>query len=199
MSTTVTVEGRRVYIQARYGDPCIPQLKLLGAHWDPGTKRWWIGSGKKAQVEACIASSAGKPNAVDEAREVTVSGKAAYKGRNYYVRWIGECKGGEYKARLCTLDGKLDFWVPAARPFSGDAAAADVARVTKAYKDDRPLAEIRQFVERLREEEASGVDRGEAPDEDCYWSGSEWLVKGCPACKAAGTMCRRCAFDVYDN
>lgn len=196
---TISVEGRRVYIQTRYGDPCVPALKRLGAHWEPQTKRWWLTSAKKAEVEAAVAASAGKPNEADAEREVTVVGKARYKGRNYYVRWVGQCKSGDYKARLCSLDGKIDFWAKAAQPHeysvNGDG---DVARITKTYQEARSLDSIRRYIERLKEAEQSGA--GAKPDEECYLGpDGQWLVRGCGECARLGRMCKSCAFDIYDN
>lgn len=195
---TISVEGRRVYIQTRFGDPCVPALKNLGAHWDSGTKRWWISSSKKSQVEAAISASAGSPNKVDEAREVTVVGKARYKGRNYYVRWVGQCKSGDYKARLCSLDGKIDFWAFAARPHEYVSGDGDTASVTKTYEEPRSLASIRRYVEKLRSAEQKGA--GSKPDDECYMGPKgEWLVRGCSACASLGRMCQSCRFDIYDN
>lgn len=193
----VTVEGRRVYVQTRYGDPVVPVLKRLGAHWEPQTKRWWLTSAKKAEVEAAIAASADKPNTADE-QEVTVMGKARYKGRSYFVRYVGRCKNGDYKMRLCTLDGKIDFWAKAARPHehavTGDG---DVARLVKSYEEARSLDSIRRYVERLREAKESGP--GTKPDEECYLSNGEWLVRGCGECSRLGRMCSSCRFDVFDQ
>lgn len=196
---TISVEGRRVYIQTRYGDPCVLALKRLGAHWEPQTKRWWLTSAKKAEVEAAVAASAGKPNEADAEREVTVVGKARYKGRNYYVRWVGQCKSGEHKARLCSLDGKIDFWAKAAQPHEYSVTGdGDVARITKTYQEARSLDSIRRYIERLKEAETSGA--GSKPDEDCYLGANdEWLVRGCGECARLGRMCKSCAFDIYDN
>ncbi|SRR5581483_7428621 len=195
----ITVEGRRVYIQTRYGDPCVSALKRLGAHWDGESKRWWLTSAKKAEVEKAIAASAGKPNTAEAEREVTVVGKARYKGRNYYVRWVGQTKSGDYKARLCSLDAKLDFWVKAAQPHEYQIdGSGDVARVTKTYEEARSLDGIRRYIERLKEAKDSGA--GEKPDEECYLGPrGEWLVKGCAECASLGTMCRSCRHDIYDN
>lgn len=196
----ITVEGRRVYIQTRYGDPCVPALKRLGAHWDVQTKRWWITSAKKSQVEQAITNTAGQQNTADAEQSITVVGKARYKGRDYYVRWYGMCKNGEYKARLCSLDGKLDFWVPVAQvhelDVTGDGA---VARITKVYQEPRSLESIRQFVAKAKEKEQANETQGEKPDNDCYWGGRDWLVKGCSRCRSLGKMCQSCRHDVYDS
>lgn len=198
--STITVEGRRVYIQTRYGDPCVPILKRMGAHWEPQTKRWWLTAAKTAEVEAAVAKTAGQPDEADAERKVTVVGKARYKGRTYYVRWVGQCQSGAYKARLCSLDGKIDFWATAARPHefhvTGDG---DVAQVTNTYQEARSLDSIRRYIERVRREEKAGVVRGGKPDEECYWGGEDWLVQGCSACRAEGRMCRSCRHDIYDN
>ena len=143
---TITVEGRRVYIQTRYGDPCVPALKRLGAHWEPQTKRWWLTSAKQAEVEAAI-----------------------------------------------------DFWAAVARPHefhvTGDG---DVACITKTYQEARSLDSIRRYIERVRQQQKAVAIRGEKPDEECYWGGEDWLVKGCSDCRAEGRMCRTCRHDIYD-
>lgn len=47
--------------------------------------------------------------------KIKLVGKALYKGRTYYVRYVGETKKG-YSARLVTLDQSLDFWAKCAQP-----------------------------------------------------------------------------------
>lgn len=61
---TISVEGRRVYIQTRYGDPSVPALKKLGARAEYRNGKffaWWLDASKKAQVEAVIAKHSGPP------------------------------------------------------------------------------------------------------------------------------------------
>ena len=198
----MTVEGRRVYIAVQYGDPVVPALKNLGAHWDATSKRWWIGSAKKAAVEAAITASAGKPAEKKEDDDIQVVGKARYKGRMYYVRWIGQCRNGEHKARLCSLDGKIDFWAPGGGPEHwAERGDGPVAKMVKEYEEPRSLAGIRQYIERMKADEASGRTASDPrPDEECYRGRTgEWMVRGCSACSALGKMCDRCRFDIYDD
>jgi hypothetical protein len=150
---TLTVEDRRVYIKAPYGHPCITALKELGAHGEYREGKfygWWISTTKKAEVEAILARTANQAPAPDT--NITVLGKARYKGRDYYVRWVGTCKNGEYKARLCTLDGKLDFWVKAAQPHD-TSPPPEVGRVVKLYQEPRTLSSLQRFIEERRQEE----------------------------------------------
>lgn len=196
----ISVEGRRLYIKTQYGDPCVPALKKLGAHWEPQTKRWWISTSKREDVEEIIRATADKPNTADANIEIMVLGKAKYKGRNYYVRWAGQTKNGDYKARLCSLDGKLDFWVNAARPheFSIDGNG-DIAAITKTYQEAMSLDSIRRYIERLKTAQENN-NVGDKPDEDCYLGANgEWLVKGCGECARLGHMCKSCRFDIYDD
>lgn len=102
---TISVEGRRVYIQTRYGDPCISALKRLGAHWEPQEKRWWLTSAKKAEVEAAVAASAGKPNEAD-AGAGSKPDEDCYLGANgeRLVRGCGECARLGRMCRSCAFD-----------------------------------------------------------------------------------------------
>lgn len=147
MPPTITTEGRRIYIQTAYGDPCVAALKSLGAHWDSTSKRWWITSAKEAAVREAIANSAGQPAPVEE---IMVCGKAQYRDRAYYVRWTGITRGGEHKARLCTLDGKVDFWA--------DVAEGE-AQITKTYQKPRTLQSIRDYIEELHKPDSPDDER----------------------------------------
>lgn len=192
---TISIEGRRCYVTTQYGHPCIAKLKSLGAHWEPESKRWWISSAKKADVERVISSTneQSTPNVASE--DIKVIGKAKYKGRNYYVRWVGNCKDGSYKARLCTLDGKIDFWAAASQDWNYTGNDL-IAKVIKTFEESRSLSSIRRYVESLKKQESQGNSK---PDEECYLRGEEWLVKGCSACANLGRMCKTCEFDIYDN
>lgn len=168
---TMTVEARRVYVKTPFGHPVVAKLKSLGAHWDGERKQWWLGSGKKSEVEALLASPANDayaPNPAEDTDKITVVGKAKYKGKTYYVRWVGETKSGEYKARLVTLDAKIDFWAKCARPHERHVdGSGDVAAIVKTYpaREERgaygrptgrmvqqTLGGIRRFIEQARNE-----------------------------------------------
>lgn len=52
----VDKRGTRLYVTGtRYGDPTVDRLRQLGAHWDKDAKAWWIGVGKKADLERLVA------------------------------------------------------------------------------------------------------------------------------------------------
>ena len=144
---TVEKIGRRYYITGQtYAAK--DALKAAGCKWDPDRRAWWTGKKEVAERFDRQAPAEAKPEDPDTIR---VIGKARYKGRDYYIRWVGTCKTGEHKARLCTLDAKIDFWAACAEP--GDRPAADEASVTKMYQEPRSLAGIRRFIEDRRAEE----------------------------------------------
>jgi hypothetical protein len=102
----VEVAGRRVYVKTPYGHPVVAKLKELGAKWEPESKSWWVGSAKRAAVEALVADSAeAAPPQKEGPHDVRVLAKVRYKDRTYYVR-----AEGQGRCRLTTLDLSLDFW-----------------------------------------------------------------------------------------
>lgn len=131
----MTTEGRRCWITTRFGEPCVAALKKLGCHWDAESRRWWISSGKKSEVEAVLQQTGAgfdlrkaddravrADQLVDEGRDAEaqvlreakedvsacrVYAQVEYKGRRYYV--IAETKDLT-RCRLTTLDGDLVFW-----------------------------------------------------------------------------------------
>lgn len=129
--------GTRIYITGNTY-PVKDRLRSAGCHWDGERKQWWIGAVKASAIEGIVGKLDGQAVETEE-REVTVLGKATYKGRSYYVRWAGRCKTGAEKFRLCSLDGKLDFW-----------AAAELCQWAKRYEEPRSLDGIRRYVERLK-------------------------------------------------
>jgi hypothetical protein len=153
---TLEKVGSRVYVT---GDSYAikDRLKSAGCHWDGDRRQWWIGTAKAPAVESILnakSEPADEPKGEDPDR-ITLIGKAIYKGRNYYVRWLGECKSGDRKARLVTLDGKIDFWA--------DANEVQVIKRYEArefgygrYKRSEPmtLGSIQRFVERQKREES---------------------------------------------
>lgn len=110
--------GARIYVRTAYGEPVVPALKALGAHWDAEKKCWWIGAAKRAKVEELLV---GADKAQDEApatgpvkEDVSACrayAQVEYKGRRYYV--IAETKDLT-RCRLTTLDGLAPFWADCA-------------------------------------------------------------------------------------
>lgn len=153
------------------------RIKALGGHWDGDRRQWWIGTGKTAQAESLVANLSGATDsktaapAKEDADSIRLIGKAKYKGRTYYVRWAGECKSGEYKCRLITLDQSLDFWAACARPYeTHHDGSGDVAVIVKTYQarevrygygrhsrtEYTTLGSIKAFVEREAKNRAEG-------------------------------------------
>lgn len=99
-------EGQRIYV-ANLPFAVKDRVKSLGAHWDADRRQWWIGTAKGTKLEALVAELNAAPADAPQERpdDIRIVGKARYKGRVYYVRVIA----GE-RARLVTLDAKLDFW-----------------------------------------------------------------------------------------
>jgi hypothetical protein len=174
--------GQRAYV---VGDSFAikDQLKSAGCHWDGDRRQWWIGATKAAAVETIVAA-AGTAPATDAAAkgvpdDTRLVAKAKYKGRTYYCPWVGQTKSGEYKARLVTLDGSLDFWATAARPNEQCDGNGDVAAIVKTYAprertfrghthtEYTTIGSIRSFVDR----EKRNRDEGGAVCAECGTSG----------------------------
>lgn len=166
--------GARIYVTGNSFE-FKTQLKAEGCHWDADRRQWWIGKAKKSAIESIVAKSqqAATPTAPQspaDTASIRVLGKAKYKGKSYYVRWVGTCKTGAYKAHLITLDGSIDFWANCAQPheynqFDGNG---DVAKIEKTY-DPREyrgqieyttLGSIRRYIESMKKEKSDPtVDR----------------------------------------
>lgn len=155
---TIEKIGRRFYITGNtYGAK--NELKAAGCHWDADRRAWWTAKenvaerfgGRADEKDGSKGGESRQPKPENPDR-VEVIGKASYKGREYYVRWVGRTRKGDYKARLTTLDAKIDFWAACAQP--GYRPAADEACVIKTYQDARTLGSIRRFVDEKKREEA---------------------------------------------
>lgn len=140
------------------------QLKSLGCHWDPDRRQWWISPAKAKELEAILDAPAQPPKPEDSASWRLV-GKARYRGKVYYCRWVGRKKDGDYAAHLCTLDGKVDFWAVCAEPHERTHDGnGDVAVIVKMYSPREyrgqitytTLGSIRSFIEREQENRKSG-------------------------------------------
>lgn len=153
MTIRIEKTGKRIFL---LGDTFAfrNEIKALGGHWDGGRKAWWVGAAKAAKAEALAAqlsSRATERKGVDA--DSTIIGKATYKGRSYYVLWVGECKTGDYKTHLTVLDGSIDFWAACARP--NEHAFEGVARMDKFYGDPKKLGSLQRFVNEKRREEVA--------------------------------------------
>lgn len=178
---TFEPQGKRVYVIGNTF-PIKSAIKEAGGHWDGERKAWWIGAGKKEDLEKAISgvSQAEAPKEEPEVYDGEVQGKAEYKGRSYFIRWEGTTAKGE-SFRLVSFDGRLSFW-----------ASADQVVVTKRYeareqrnfygrqnrfsKPQFPtIAGIRKFTE----DRKAGNGRGECTE--C----GHWGPQG-QACKECG-------------
>ena len=187
--------SRRVYIETRYGEDAVDRLRSLGARWDPGTKCWWVGSGKRAVVEAVLeaAGRAAPATEREQPDQIRLVARCRYKGREYYARFVGPTRRG-HACRLVTLDHSLDFWAACAAP--GDDAhdgSGDVAVVVKRYEGRvrwsrgretiRPvtLADIQDFVAAQRD---PATRRGECSECGSHGPAGE----PCPDCHGEGSF-----------
>lgn len=180
------------------------QIKSMRGHWDGDRKQWWVGTSKAKDAEALVdrvngtaTSTPDAPPAKEDADDIRLVGKAKYKGRTYYCRWVGETKDGEYKCRLVTLDQSVDFWAACARPHESHIdGSGDVAGIVKTYSprevwDGRrysgktrteytTLGSIKRFIERQKDPETR---RGE-----CTECGAHGPVgQSCSECGGEGS------------
>lgn len=191
--TTETV-GQRIYI---VGNTFAVKEKIKAAlrpNFDDDRRQWWVGTGKRAQVEKLIAELNAQPppgqsSAESEPYTGAVVGKAKYNGRDYFVRWAGRTTRGSDAFHLVTGDGKLSFWKDAAecqwtKQYEKRGRFGKLDPERGSYPT---LAGIQRFKERnAREAKATGIDcwkcrqvaeRGEA-------ALREHLHDGCDVCGA---------------
>jgi hypothetical protein len=162
MAITLQTEARRIYF---VGDTFAikDKIKSLGGHWDGDRRAWWIGSGKTEEATQLIAACNAPASAVATSEKPKVSddskvvAKAKYKGRTYYVLWMGMTRSGTEKARLTVLDGSIDFWA--------DLSACEIVKRYQprehtyrghATTQYTTLGGIRRFIEEQREGERTG-------------------------------------------
>lgn len=169
MAISIEKNGARIYFLGNTF-PIKDQIKRLGGHWDGDRKAWWIGAAKASEAEKLVSNlsssttaTAEKPKVGDDSKVVA---KAKYKGRTYYVLWMGRCNSGAEKAHLTVLDGSIDFWV--------DLSACEIVKhyqpreVTYGYgrhshTEYTTLGSIRSFIERIKKDEKSGEFGGDSP------------------------------------
>lgn len=113
----------RVYVQTRYGEPAVAELKQLGAHWDPEQKCWWVGSAKRKAVEdLLIATDQSQDRDKDEGRpekppaqidphKVKIYAKVEYQSCTYF---LAATSRDDKKVKLVAMPddkGKyIEFW-----------------------------------------------------------------------------------------
>ena len=157
MAITIERKGQRVYL---IGDTFAvkDRIKSMGEHWDGDRRAWWVGQAKETQARELAeqlstsgaTTSQKRPQVGDDS---CVVAKAKYKGRTYYVLWLGTTKSGAKKARLTVLNGSIDFWV--------DTAACEILKTYtpceyRGRTEYTTLGSIRRFVERIKQDEANG-------------------------------------------
>lgn len=179
------VEGRRVYIT---GNTFAIKGKLrdAGAKWDADRKAWWVGSGKKADIEAVIgspvANAAAPVDRPSQGEDQVVAGKVTYKGKTYFAAGRVERGRTHYDDRvenICSRDGGriLLVFTDGSSTFWADRT---VVQTVKNYDKPQTIGGLKRFAlsaKRL-------ADDGHNPP-----------VPGCQDCRNLGHMCRQCEFD----
>lgn len=196
---TIEKAGRRYYITGDTYSLREP-LKSAGCHWDAERRAWWTSKLDVAEQFAATDSPAKAPSAearAEDPDQIRLVGKGRYKGRIYYIRWMGATRKGTRAARLVTLDAKLDFW-----------ADLDQVEIVKEYRPreergqyGRPtgrmeyttLGGIRDYIARMKHDDPQGVGRG-VPN-GYYMRGGQILSSGCAECSRRGEMCPTCQHD----
>lgn len=162
---------RRLYIKIPWGDPVKQLLDERGFHYDGQLKAFWVGRPSKAACEKLVAEILERspkgfvpPKVIEQPEDIRVTGKVAYKGHNYYMRARTEIEGRP-RARVVSLDGKLDFWVwlayPGEESETDGCSGSSVGKIVKLYEprerrgyvEHTTLAGIQKFVERQRNPE----------------------------------------------
>jgi hypothetical protein len=142
MSVELVERGARLYVA---GDTYAikDRLKEAGCHWDGERRQWWIGKGKRKEIEALL--DAPPPSKAEvAARRLEqdrnhITGRASFNGHDYYVVGDGHNERGGW-VRLMFRDGSKTFY-------------KDVSEVeiTKSYEKPRTLAALQEFARQMRE------------------------------------------------
>lgn len=190
--SSITVErvGRRSYLRGNTY-PIKDRLRSAGAHWDADQRAWWIGSDeaarKLAEASAPTTAPSGDAPKTDSAApgpEAVVAGKAAYKGRAYYVAGRVERGRTHYDDRvspvmsrdqsrvlLYSRDGKLSFWAP-----------HDQAGIVKSYDRPQTIGRLQRFAAESRAS-GGGIPAGRTYEcEEC----GERVTSGQGSCWETG-------------
>lgn len=199
----IVTEKSRVYL---VGDTFAikDRIKGMGGHWDADRKAWWVGKVKEKEAEALAEESASATTTTTVAASASttttkakrtvsddsrLAGKGKYKGRTYYILWMGTCKSGEEKARLTVLDGSIDFWVLLSEV---EVVKTYSPREYRGRTEYTTLGSIRSFIERQKRDKAEGrPDATGHPRTGCSCGSREGMVQD--------TDCAQCRFDEEDN
>ncbi len=170
MSTAIATEkvGTRVYVTGN-SYAVKDQLKSAGCHWDGDRRQWWIGAVKADLIATIVGQISSQPVAPAQPADtdsIRLVGKAKYKGKMYYARWIGYTKAGDYKVHLTILDAAIDFWAKCAQPHEQVDGNGDVATIIKTYQvreyrgheEHTTLGSIRRFIDGQKTAEKKNLD-----------------------------------------
>lgn len=132
---TLETSGRRIYARGNTY-PLREQLRDMGGHWDGEAKAWWVGSGKRAQLEKLVAKHAFRAEAPRASSGSSSPTMVAIEGNTYPVREQIRALGGRW-------DGASKVWmVPAgkateARKLVAGAGARKERRSGSEYTQSR--------------------------------------------------------------
>jgi len=161
---SIEIVGSRLYVTGNTYS-IKDRLKSIGCHWDADRKQWWIGKAKQAELSTIVgsvnsqttASGYVKPTA-EELSDKPCTGKAAYKGRDYYVIGYSERTG---KLHLTVLDCSIEFWAPLADSTIIKRYEPRTDR-RSGRESHQTVGGIRRFIEKSKRDEKT-VKNGEVP------------------------------------
>jgi hypothetical protein len=141
--------GQRIYL---VGDTYAIKsaLKAAGCHFDGERRQWWIGAKKRASIETLLQRQPER-SADDVAAErlkrdrENILGRAECDGQSYYLVGRGSGERGAW-VRLMPRDGSKTFFKPASE-----------VEIVKTYQRPQTLNGLREFAERRRREQETGV------------------------------------------
>lgn len=205
MTISIDQQGRRFYLRGNTY-PVKDQLRSAGCKWDPDAKCWYTGKREVAEqlvsqlqqsptpsaetTSSSAASNApGSGGRQEPGDDAVVAGRAAYKGKTYYVagrvdrgrthwndRVSAVTTSDGAKTLLYSRDGKLQFW-----------AARDLVSVTKSYDKPQTIGKLRRFAEKAKEAREQGNEDGIADGQryECAECG-DYVTRGQGSCWETG-------------
>lgn len=181
MSVKIERADRRLYFRGNTY-PIKDAIKAIGGQWDPDQKAWWVGTVKKAEAEALIASA--KPGPSEREKETVDLNSYVIRGRceitnasgkkvGYYILAKGNKPDGTPYMKCCFRDGSKVFW----------AKDPSKAENVKMYREAVSINKLKIFAEKYQAE-----TRGEVECRDC----ARWCTCGKSFCHHHHDGCERC-------
>ena len=139
--------------------------KSRGCKWDPDRKAWWTGKRDVAEeVHGAVGDAKPQPKQEITGENLTVIGRAKYKGKSYLLVWHGTTRFG-HGHKLAFRDGSKVFW------------AKGEVQITKEFRQPMTVGALLQFAAEKAAEKKGDYSHMDGRRYECDECG-EWVTGG---------------------